>query len=57
MKIVGIIGGMSWESTQHYYRFMNQDILAQLGRGVSWIEKFSPMRDDVLQCRKQTMST
>ena len=30
MKIVGLIGGMSWESTQHYYQFMNQYVQARL---------------------------
>ncbi|MES2274157.1 MAG: aspartate/glutamate racemase family protein [Chlamydiota bacterium] len=32
MKTIGMIGGMSWESTQHYYEIMNQYIHAQLGR-------------------------
>jgi len=31
MKIVGLIGGMSWESTQHYYQLMNQYMHARLG--------------------------
>jgi len=25
MKTIGLIGGMSWESTAHYYRVMNQE--------------------------------
>ena len=31
MKKLGIIGGMSWESTQTYYRFLNEGIRARLG--------------------------
>lgn len=30
-KILGIIGGMSWESTQSYYRLINEGIKAELG--------------------------
>ncbi|CNK24205.1 putative aspartate/glutamate racemase [Yersinia mollaretii] len=31
MKILGLIGGMSWESTIPYYRMINQQVKAQLG--------------------------
>jgi aspartate racemase len=31
MKVVGLIGGMSWESTQHYYQLMNQFVRDRLG--------------------------
>jgi len=31
MKTIGLIGGMSWESTQSYYRLLNQGIKARLG--------------------------
>ena len=31
MKIIGLIGGMSWESTVPYYRQINESIKAQLG--------------------------
>lgn len=31
MKTIGLIGGMSWESTQTYYRLINQKVRAQLG--------------------------
>ena len=31
MKKLGIIGGMSWESTQTYYRILNEGIRARLG--------------------------
>ncbi len=30
-KTLGIIGGMSWESTQSYYRLINQGVKAKLG--------------------------
>lgn len=31
MKIIGLIGGMSWESTLTYYRLINEAIKARLG--------------------------
>lgn len=31
MKTIGLIGGMSWESTAHYYRILNQETAAQRG--------------------------
>lgn len=31
MKTIGLIGGMSWESTQTYYRLINQKVREQLG--------------------------
>ena len=31
MKTIGLIGGMSWESTQYYYRQINQGIRQRLG--------------------------
>jgi len=31
MKTIGVIGGMSWESTQTYYRLINQKVREQLG--------------------------
>jgi len=31
LKIIGLIGGMSWESTVPYYRQINESIKAQLG--------------------------
>ena len=34
MKTVGIIGGMSWESTSTYYRRLNQLINEQLSHAV-----------------------
>ena len=32
MKTIGIIGGMSWESTQVYYRLINQMVRDRLGK-------------------------
>ena len=31
MKICGMIGGMSWESTQHYYQLMNRGVQSKIG--------------------------
>ena len=31
MKTIGLIGGMSWESTAHYYRVLNRETAARLG--------------------------
>jgi len=31
MKTIGLLGGMSWESTAQYYRLLNQGIRARLG--------------------------
>lgn len=31
MKTIGLIGGMSWESTAHYYRVINQETAARRG--------------------------
>lgn len=31
MKTIGLIGGMSWESTQLYYRYINKEVARRLG--------------------------
>ncbi|HBV85113.1 aspartate/glutamate racemase family protein [Desulfosporosinus sp.] len=31
MKTIGLIGGMSWESTSEYYRIINQEVKQRLG--------------------------
>lgn len=31
MKTIGLLGGMSWESTQTYYRLLNEQVKARLG--------------------------
>lgn len=31
MKTIGLVGGMSWESTLEYYRIINEEVKARLG--------------------------
>src|SRR6187402_2106337 len=31
MKIIGLLGGMSWESTAGYYRIINEEVKQRLG--------------------------
>ena len=31
MKTIGLLGGMSWESTELYYRHINEGVKARLG--------------------------
>jgi aspartate racemase len=31
MRCIGVVGGMSWESTAHYYRALNEGVRARLG--------------------------
>jgi aspartate racemase len=31
MKTIGLIGGMSWESSAHYYRIINEEVRSALG--------------------------
>lgn len=31
MKTIGLLGGMSWESTQEYYRIINEEVKRRLG--------------------------
>ena len=31
MKTIGLIGGMSWESTTSYYKLLNEGVKAKLG--------------------------
>ncbi|WP_062226482.1 aspartate/glutamate racemase family protein [Aureimonas frigidaquae] len=45
MKCIGLIGGMSWESTAQYYRIINQDVRQRLGgvhsaRSLMWSMDF-----------------
>lgn len=35
MRMIGLIGGMSWESSAEYYRLLNQGVRDQLGPTVS----------------------
>lgn len=46
MKTIGLIGGMSWESSAHYYRLVNEAVKARLGglhsaRCVLWSVDFA----------------
>ncbi|MEI8131877.1 MAG: aspartate/glutamate racemase family protein [Leptolinea sp.] len=31
MKTIGLLGGMSWQSTTHYYQIINEEIASRLG--------------------------
>ena len=31
MRRIGLLGGMSWESTAEYYRLINQGVSARMG--------------------------
>lgn len=31
MRTIGLIGGMSWESSSHYYRLLNEEVKRRLG--------------------------
>ncbi|MEM5819186.1 MAG: aspartate racemase, partial [Desulfitobacterium hafniense] len=31
MKTIGLIGGMSWESSAEYYRLINEEVKGRLG--------------------------
>lgn len=31
LRTIGLIGGMSWESSAHYYRILNEDVARRLG--------------------------
>jgi aspartate racemase len=31
MKTIGLLGGMSWESTRHYYELLNEGVKSRLG--------------------------
>src|ERR1051325_3888849 len=31
VRTIGVIGGMSWESSLHYYRLLNEGVRARLG--------------------------
>lgn len=35
MKTIGLLGGMSWESTIPYYRLINEGVKQRLG-GLHW---------------------
>lgn len=50
MKRIGLLGGMSWESTIHYYRIINESVRSRLGglhsaECVLYSVEFSPIVD------------
>lgn len=50
MKVIGLIGGMSWESSAEYYRILNEGIRERLGptasaRCLLWSFDFSQVED------------
>lgn len=54
MKTIGLIGGMSWESTSQYYRIINEEVRRRLGglhsaRCVLWSFDFAEI--EALQLR------
>lgn len=54
MKLLGLIGGMSWESTIEYYRLLNEMIKSELG---SWnsakLMLYSVNFEEILQLQNQ----
>lgn len=34
MKTIGLLGGMSWESTMSYYKSINEGVKAALGSSI-----------------------
>ncbi|WFS61465.1 aspartate/glutamate racemase family protein [Pseudodesulfovibrio thermohalotolerans] len=53
MKTIGLIGGMSWESSLEYYRVMNEAVKARLGglhsaRILMNSVDFAPLREQML---------
>ncbi|MDD3312456.1 aspartate/glutamate racemase family protein [Pseudodesulfovibrio sp.] len=53
MKTIGIIGGMSWESTLEYYRIMNETVKERLGglhsaKLLMYSVDFAEIRGDML---------
>ena len=32
MKTIGLLGGMSWESTVHYYQIINEEVKKEISK-------------------------
>lgn len=50
MKLIGLLGGMSWESTTHYYKIINETVRQRLGglhsaRLVLYSVDFAPLAE------------
>ena len=41
MKTIGLIGGMSWESSLEYYRIINEKVKKELGGSIQVGEKYN----------------
>lgn len=48
MKTIGLLGGMSWESTVSYYRLLNEDVRKRLG-GLHSARAFCTRRSSLMQ--------
>jgi aspartate/glutamate racemase len=44
MKTIGLIGGMSWESTTLYYQLINREVARRLGGGDLNFGALDPVR-------------
>lgn len=54
VKLIGLIGGMSWESTVPYYRLINQSVQQRLGGLHSArIVLYSVDFDDIERCQRE----
>lgn len=54
MKTIGLLGGMSWESTVTYYQLINQTVKQQLGGLHSAkIILYSVDFDEIEKCQAQ----
>ncbi|HEX8319669.1 aspartate/glutamate racemase family protein [Longimicrobium sp.] len=50
MRVIGLLGGMSWESTAEYYRIINQEVRRRIGgQHSARIVMYSVDFDDVAQ--------
>ncbi len=61
MKTIGLLGGMSWESSKEYYRIINQAVQARLGgassaRMLLYSVNFAELEDLRLQGRWQEVT-
>ncbi|WP_319543398.1 aspartate/glutamate racemase family protein [uncultured Pseudodesulfovibrio sp.] len=60
MKTIGLLGGMSWESTVGYYQVMNEEVNARLGglhsaKIIMHSVDFEPLRQQMLDCDWDTI--
>ena len=44
MKKIGLIGGLSWQSTVEYYRVINEESNRRLGGGLDTVECYPMFR-------------